>query len=281
MLLGAGSCGGGAGSGSGSSVTAPTVPSVQPPAVAVGFTSQPVGWSGQCSSTELGMAPCRLTFAQNGSAVSGTVQNFYNKAGPLSGTVSGNILTFNFSYGNGGNGCGNAVSGTATVGQTTMTGTFSGHDCAGQPVTNGTFTCALEGSSSSPGINQGLLTSSPYRVAGTWNNFLAADLGSGNSTWVMSEEQGDVFQRTFSGSVSVVAGNTLRLGSTSFTGTRTDSFPFLPDNDRVRLNATFGGACPTTVQYDLAFVDGNSLSGNITATTCNGNVMHGTNFFRQ
>ena len=276
-------CGGG-GAASITPVTAPSPASPQPPAVAVGPPDQPVGWSGQASTSELGTAPLRITPTQNGSQVSGDMQQFFGHAGPFAGTVSGNTLTFAFSVGMGGAGCGNAITGTASVGLVTMTGTFSGHECSGGPITNGTFTATLEGASSSPGIIPGQVTSAPYTVAGTWIHGAPDSLGGGTWTWVFSDEQGDVFQRTFSGTVTVSADSKLHIGSTTFTGTRTEMFPFLPTTGRVRWSATFGGACPTTVQWVTTFdpnSNGNRLTGNVTGMTCNGNVAYGTGISRQ
>ena len=73
----------------------------------------------------------------------------------------------------------------------------------------------------------------------------------------------------------------------SDTGTRTESFPFLPSTGRERISATFSGACPTTVQLVLTFnpndLTGNTLTGNATATAtpCNGDVTWGLNMARQ
>jgi hypothetical protein len=86
--------------------------------------------------------------------VTGNIQ-VLNQRGPFSGTVSANMLVFNFSLGgNDGQGCGNAISGTATVSSVntmtspgsntanSMTATFSGRDCSGNTITNGTFTAS-------------------------------------------------------------------------------------------------------------------------------------------
>jgi hypothetical protein len=95
ILVGAASCGGGTGSSGGTNAappTAPTVPSPQPPAIAVGFTDQLVGWSGQVSSTEGGMSSCRLALQQNGSQVSGRVVITTSDSGDLTGnTLQGNV----------------------------------------------------------------------------------------------------------------------------------------------------------------------------------------------
>ena len=128
----------GKGSGSSGPVTAPTAPSgpslPDPPAVDVGgdpngqFTMN--AWNGQGSADGIPSGLWRLVLTQSGAQVTGTISAF-GHAGPFAGTVSGNTLYFNFSVGHQGQGCGNAISGTATVGTRSMTGTFSGHDCAG------------------------------------------------------------------------------------------------------------------------------------------------------
>src|SRR2546429_6865544 len=115
-------CGGGVGTTG--PVTAPTSPSGQlsaAPDVNAGGTTA-VAWNGQESHSG-GSGSWFLALTQNGAQVSGNIQAF-GKAGPFAGTVSGDTLSFNFSVGMGGQGCGNAFSGTATVGGRAMNGTF-------------------------------------------------------------------------------------------------------------------------------------------------------------
>ena len=86
--------------------------------------------------------------------------------------MSGNTLSYNFSYGNGGTGCGNAISGTAIIGPTLLTGVFDGQDCTGQAVTNGSMTVLLTG---------GVMTALP--ISGTWEGAgdLPANIGGGKA----------------------------------------------------------------------------------------------------
>ena len=151
-------CGGPGGTGGDTGpVSAPVPPSaLQPPTVYVGGPEAPGGflaWNGSVSFTEAtGADTLQLALTQTGAAVTGTVGIFGpdGKGGRFAGTVSGNTLYFNFSVGHQGQGCGNAISGTATVSAHNMVGTFSGHDCKGGSVTNGTFTVQACSSSLSP-----------------------------------------------------------------------------------------------------------------------------------
>jgi hypothetical protein len=129
-------------------------------------------------------------------------------AGPLAGTVVGNTLSFNFSVGNSGQGCGNTASGTATVGTSTMTGTFTGKRCNGQSYTNGRFTVSLPSPSR---------RSSPFAAGGKWtaNNYIALG-GPGVWTFDIVETPVDVNGSNLTGSVAV-ANSSLNLGSGSLT----------------------------------------------------------------
>jgi hypothetical protein len=264
-LVGVG-CGSPGGGGSVTSPTAPTAPgsAAEPAAVNVGGT-QTVAWNGQASYSG-GSGTLQLLLTQNGAQVSGTISAF-SHMGPFAGTVSGTTLTFNFSEGNKGAGCGNAISGTADVGTSTMTGTFSGHDCKGQPVTGGTFTCALDPPQ----------TTTRLPVTGTWTGPVpaGANLGGGTWTWVIARDPGgDVNAYTVSGTVTVSHNNTLALGSGSFTGTVVDHFPGAPWDLRLTMNATFTGPCPTTIEVplDLAGPDGVGMAGVVSGTSCSGAV---------
>jgi hypothetical protein len=202
-----------------------------------------------------------------GAAVTGTVGVFGpdGKGGPFAGTISGNSLFFNFSLGNHGQGCGNAISGTATVSPKSMTGTFNGHDCKGGTITNGTFTVV-------PPVDTIDTTRLP--VSGTWTGNIPSVpvLGGGAWTWVIAQE-GDVNGGALHGSVSVTSDNALKLDAGTFTGTLTNRFPGPAWYDRVALQASFGGTCAATFQLDLALApDGGVLSGDMSGSSCGGSV---------
>jgi hypothetical protein len=266
LALLATTCGGS--SGSSGPVTAPAAPSgpaAAPPAVNVGGTLNTqftqVAWNGQGAADGIASGQWRLVLTQTGADVSGTISAL-GHAGPFAGTVSGNTLTFNFSVGMGGNGCGNAIAGTATVGASSMTGTFSGHDCAGQAVTNGTFTCALD-----PG-----LTTTRFPVAGAWVGALPPAMGKGTSTWVFSQG-GDVNGGSLTGTVNVTGGNTLGLTSGTVTGTVANVFPGGSPDVTTTINVTFAGACPANLALTLLYngTDGQTLTvTKFSGSNCNG-----------
>jgi hypothetical protein len=206
---------------------------------------------------------------QTGAAVTGLVVVFSpdgsNAQGPIAGTVSGNTLFFNFSVGNHGQGCGNAIGGTATVSAQSMAGTFSGHDCKGGTITNGTFTVV-------PPVNTIVTTRLP--VSGTWSGKIPAlpVLGGGAWTWVIAQD-GDVNGGNLTGSVNVTSDNTLKLGAGSFTGKLTNRFPGPAWLDRVTVDATFAGTCASMLQVNLMLTsDGNGLQGVVSGGSCGGSV---------
>jgi hypothetical protein len=261
------------GKGAGSPVTAPSPVSPAPPLVAIGW-SQPVVWDGQASYDGAGSGRWHLEITQNGAQVNGDI-GFFDSAGPFAGTVSGTTLHFNFSVGNNAQGCGNGISGTANVGTNSMTGTFSGQDCFGHPVTGGTLS-ALFGPAQ--------IRTQAYPVGGTWvgNVPPPAGIGGGTWTWTISEQIVDVYSSTVSGSVAVSASNTLSLGSGSFTGTVTNTFP--GPKTVLDATATFTGTCASTIHLLTTFPSdsGDALIGHINGSTCNGAFpQSGVNVARQ
>lgn len=252
-------------------VSAPAPASAQPPTVYVGGPEAPGGflaWNGSVSFTEAtGVNTLQLQLTQTGAAVIGTlsIQGPDGHLGPFAGTVSGNTLYFNFSVGHHGQGCGNAISGTATVSAHNMVGTFGGHDCNGGSVTNGTFTVAPPDDT---------IDTTRLPVSGTWKGNIPSvpALGGGAWTWVIAQE-GDVNGGNLHGSVSVTSGNALKLDAGTFTGTLTNRFPGPAWYDRVALQASFSGTCASTFQLNLALnPDGGVLSGNVTGSSCSGSV---------
>lgn len=289
-LWGAACGGGGGGGGGGSSsssgpVTAPTPPAQTQPA-GVNVNSQAtvngqmfqVLWAGDVSFNEQ-TGTNTINFpqlTQNGSQVSGQI-NFYGPdggAGPFAGVVSGTTLTFNFSIGNQGQGCGNTISGSANVTTSTMVATFSGHRCNGTPYTNGKFTVSI------PAV----FRTSPYSVGGIWTTVTPPVLGGGRWTFNISEAPVDVNGSNVTGSV-VVNGGTLNLGSGSLTGTVTNTFP--GPTTIAKMTVTFAGACPSTLTFTEGFpganpsFDGSQMTGGETGTTCNGPSQAGLNLMRQ
>jgi hypothetical protein len=223
------------------------VPAALPPAVNVGFMSQQGGWIGRASTDQGGSADnFTLSLQQTGAQLTGSIFSFawgsdsLGQSGPFSGTVSGNTITFNFSFGNSGKGCGNAISGMATVSSVNtmtaspnttnnMTATFSGKDCAGGPVTNGTFTASYSDPTKS---------ATRFPLAGKWTGFLPPPLGGGSWTWTLAQD-GDVNGGNLTGSVTFASGNTLNLGTGTVTGTFTNVFPGPPEWSSAVTNVSF------------------------------------------
>ena len=264
---------GGRGSGSSGPVTAPTpISSASPATVNLGGF-----WSGT-QSHDSTSGEMHLTLTQTGSEVSGqgafTDSVEGGHVGPLLGAVSGNVFQFNFSVGMGGAGCGNALSGTATVGSTTMVGTWSGHNCAGGPISNGKLSLNFQPD----------LSATRFPVMGTWTGTLTPGLGGGASTWTIAQTS-DVNNGTLSGLVTVADSNTLKLGSGSITGTYTSAFPGPQWAVTAVMTVTFSGACPSTLMLTWAFngQDGQTLTAiDRSGTTCRGPVMAAAfNIFRQ
>jgi hypothetical protein len=111
------------------------------PAPAVDITGT---WSGSLTDSQ---GPANLTWIvqQSGTnfdgtvSVSGTVGGVLRmRGGTITGTVlSATALNFTMNIGPGG-GCPALVSGDGTIAANSITGTYSGSDCAG-PITNGQF----------------------------------------------------------------------------------------------------------------------------------------------
>jgi hypothetical protein len=252
-LVGIACGGGGSSGGTVAAPTAPSAPNAAAPAVNVGGNGPTaLPWAGQASDDQGGSGTVGLTLQQTGALVTGSIYvQALAHSGPFTGTVSGNVLSFNFSVGNSGNGCGNAISGMATVSSVnmmtappntmnTMTATFSGKDCSGGPVTNGTFTASLQ----DPSIQDQTASATRFPIAGTWTAFLPPPLGGGSWTWALVQN-GDVNGGTLTGSVTVSPDNTLNLGTGIVTGTFTNIFPGPPNNVSAVTNVSFTGACPT------------------------------------
>lgn len=271
-LISMGCGGGGNSSGTVTAPTAPSVPNAQPPTVNIS-TMGNAGWDGQ-SSSDQGNGGFILEVSQSGSQLTGTI-NAIGHSGLFAGTVSGNTITFNFGQtGNQTQSCG-ALSGTATVSSTntmtssgpnttnSMTGTFSGKDCAGNSITNGTFT-------GSPVMTIDSATRFP--LAGTWTKFLPPTLGGGTWTWILAQD-GDVNGGNLTGSVTFANGNTLGLGAGTVTGTFTNTFPGPPQAVSAVTTVSFTGACPATLTLNWAYSgqDGLQLSAtSLSGSSCNG-----------
>lgn len=267
IALLASSCGGQGAGGASGSPTAPSPVSAQPATVNV--TGH---WTGQESHAQ-GSGMLTLDMMQTAAQVTGTVSGFGTgaaglpRAGPFAGTVSGNTLSFTFSYGHMGNGCGNAISGTATIGPNVLTGTFNGKDCTAEAVTNGNMTLSLDGGR----------TAAPP-ISGTWEGAGAmhSNIGGGTWTWAFSQSGGDVlYGGNFTGSI-IVMNNALGLTSGSVSGTVSNTFPGPASS--ANFTANLSGRCPVTLIVTANIVrQANGLIAlgvgtQPTATTCNGPV---------
>ena len=278
----AAACGGGGKSSSSGPVTAPSpVGQALAPTVNVSDLGPPGGsnnlWSnGNLSfDAQTGSNTLGLQLTQTGAQVTGQffIYGPDGGSGPLAGTVSGNTLSFNFSVGNSGQGCGNTASATATVGTSSMTGTFSGNRCNGQPYSNGRFTVSLP---------SGYRTL-PFPIGGTW----AASPAPGGGTWTfqLSEQVKDVSSSVLTGSVTVSGNDGLHLGSGSVVGSVANTFP--GPTTIVTLNVSFAGVCPSTVQMTQMLINGGSQlnpgfsGGGVTGKMCTGQTPFAFNLLRK
>jgi len=245
-------CGGSSGSSSGAP-TAPSVPAAQPPTVNVS-TVAPAGWNGQSSADQVSASGFGLTVTQTGAQFTGDI-GMLGHSGKVAGTVSGNTISFNFTQtGDQSQQCG-SLSGTATLSSTntmtssgsnttnSMSGTFSGTDCSGKPITNGTF-------SGSPVMS--ILSATRFPVTGTWKGPLSPALGGGTWTWTLAQG-GDVNGGNLSGSVTFANGNTLNLGTGTVTGMVTNIFPGPPQAMTAVTTVSFTGACPATLTANWTY----------------------------
>jgi hypothetical protein len=273
-------CGGGSGGGT---VTAPSAPAAQPPAVNVGF--QPVdgtpAWVGRASTDQGGSSDTfEMTVQQVGSQLTGTIGAFvwgdrgFPHAGPFAGTVSGNTISFNFMIGDRGNGCanGNTINGTATVNSVntitdtdpittnTMTATFSGRVCSGGSITNGTFTASF---------SRPFLSATRFPIAGTWNGALPPELGGGTWTWRLAQD-GDVSGGNLTGSVTFENGNTSNFGTGTVTGRVTNNFAGGPGAVSALTTITFGTCTGSLTANWTMNASGRNLSmTNVSGSICN------------
>jgi hypothetical protein len=202
----------------------------------------------------VGASGFALVVTQTGAQVTGGI-NVLGHSGSFAGTVSGNTISFNFSQtGSQSQQCG-SLSGTATVSSVntmtssgpnttnSMSGIFSGKDCAGNPITNGTF-------SGSPVMS--FLSATRFPVAGTWKGPVPPPLGGGTWTWVLAQD-GDVNGGSLTGSVTFANGNTLNLGTGTVTGTVTNIFPGPPQAMTAMTTVSFNGACPATLTANWVY----------------------------
>jgi hypothetical protein len=278
-LIGVGCGGSGSSSEPVMTPTAPSVPNLQPATVNISTIGN-AGWSGQ-SSSDQGSGGFALSVTQSGSQLTGTI-NAIGHSGLVAGTISGNMFAFNFSQtGNQTQPCG-ALSGTATVtsvntmtssGSNTtnsMTGTFSGKDCAGNSVTNGTFTAAYDMTFNS---------ATRFPIAGTWKAPAPPPLGGGSWTWTLAQN-GDINSGNLSGSVTF-SPDTLNLGVGTITGTVTNVYPGPPQWTFAATSVSFTGTCPATLTITWGDVaanapalspDGLHLTGSLSGSTCNGSL---------
>lgn len=268
--------------------TAPSVPNAQAPAVNVSTTGN-AGWSGQ-SSSDQGSGGFALQVSQSGSQFTGSI-GMIGHSGVVAGTVSGNTITFNFSQtGNQTQPCG-TLTGTATVSSAntmtssgsnttnSITGTFSGTDCTGKSITNGTFTGSYD---------ETVFSATRFPVAGTWKGSLPPAFGGGTWTWTLAQN-GDVNGGNLTGSVTFGNGNTLNLGPGTVTGTVTNIFPGPPQAMTAATSVSFTGPCPATLTVSWAFsgwspgpninVGGQSglqlLAASLSGSSCNGDFPQG------
>ncbi len=157
----------------------PVIQSPQPPDYDV---SGP--WTGT-DSDSVGSGAIDLFLVQDGGVVlgSGGITEDRRRTGSFAGTLSGSTLYFNFNYGSN---CVRSVSGTLSVGPSTMSGTFSGRSSCGDGIDNG----------------QVSLTSGRLDLAGSWTGTAPSVLGAGTWTWHLQQTNNRI-----SGTVTIQTSN--------------------------------------------------------------------------
>jgi hypothetical protein len=190
---------------------------------------------------------------QSGAAVTDVGASITNngdlRAATISGTVSGNTLTFTLVVQAG---CPTTVTGTATVGGGKITGTFSGQDCTGLRITNGQISLSIR----------------RMNIAGTWSGQIGDLLGQSSGTWTWQiHQQGPNITGTVTVPSDVHADDTGALSGTLHPGPNVDLF-------RLTFTITFSGRCAGTVDGTTNF-EGTNFVANRASGRMNGSVCKG------
>jgi hypothetical protein len=245
----------------------------------------------------------KLLLRQDGGSVTGadSITEDQERGGNVAGTLSGNALAFNLNFGSN---CVRTLSGTATVGTDSMTGTFSGggSGCPEGPITNGRMTLTTRRPTPPPLSGTTWWGGSPGLVGSTPGIF-----GANGWIWQFTQEgSNSVGVVDFSGSVKEGPSggpNVLVIPESTgtLTGTLTQDFVcFGSISDcaglngtgdassassnahyfwRVALSVTLSGKCPATLSgTDNPTINGDpfggpsatSFNGRVSGTTCNG-----------
>lgn len=252
-LSGLAACGGGGGGGSQSAggPTTPSAPTVPSPLVPPAYNISG-HWEGRESSTTgSGTVAWDLTQDQNNVTGSGSVTEDKTRGGILAAVLSGRTLTFNFNFGSN---CQRSVSGTTTVGPTSMTGTFSGQDCRGAQISNGSLSMSI--------MRPDLL--------GTWSGQFRPELMGGNGQWIWQVVGEDGSNLT--GSVTVPSGS--RPGEI---GVLDATIFYAVGNPGLAYTVTFDGGCPGTISGKASVTDTEIASNGMNtfaADTCLGHFVN-------
>jgi hypothetical protein len=287
-IVAAAACGSG---GAGGSPTAPTTPLQAPPPA----SSQPPSvnvnglWAGTYTRNG-GSGTIKLSLNQNSGSVTGgdAISEDKTRGGDFVGTLSGNTMPFSLHFG--GN-CVRTLSGTATIVDDTMTGTFSGGGpgCPEGPITDGQMSLKIPRPAAPP-----LLGTTWWGGFGPSGNPFGAKFAFFAWEWQFTQEGSNTNGIVnFGGPVKMGPGAPSNFGPVlsagSVTGTLTQDFtcPGLPDTCaptyfwRAAFTITLAGTCSATLSgTDNPTVGGGpfagtqavQFNGTVSGTTCNGAV---------
>jgi hypothetical protein len=288
MIIVAAACGGG--SGGGGNPTAPTPPLQAPPPA----SSQPPSvnvnglWVGTYTRNG-GSGTIKLSLTQNGGSVTGGdgISEDQARGGDFVGTLSGNTLVFSLHFGMN---CVRTLSGTATIVDDTMTGTFSGGGpgCPEGPITNGQMSLKIPRPTPPP-----LLGTTWWGGFGPTGSPFGANFAFFAWLWQFTQEASSNSNGIvdIGGSVKMGPGAPSNFGPAlsagTVTGTLTQDFicPGLPSDCiphyfwRVAFTITLAGTCSAALSVtDNQVIGGEpfvgaqavQFNGTVSGTTCNG-----------
>lgn len=209
-------------------------------------------------------------YAQDGNSITGTVLvvEDMQRDGTLTGTLSGNVLTFTFTFGMN---CVRTVSGTATFDTTSASGTFSGQDCNGVRINNGRLSLASQ------------RPSPPALASTTWYTFTNPPTGGpfGFDSWGLRFSQiGPGVGGSAEVSGTMMVGCSASLANChsegAFTGTLTyrGAGPNCNACWTLTFAASLSGRCPSMLSGTTNVFGGmaGSISGSLNGSTCTGAV---------
>lgn len=276
----AAACGGG-GSTMPTSPSSPSSPTQPPPPPPSPSPSQPPtvhingAWTGTFTRDGGSGTLTWTFFAQDGNSITGTVlvAEDMQRDGALSGTLSGNTLTFTFTFGVN---CTRTVTGTATFDAASASGTFSGQDCNGVRINNGRLSLSIQ-----RGNPSALAGTTWYPAANGPSGGLFGFDGWGWRFTQVGTAVGGSADASGSAMVCSSAVVTNCHSQGPLTGTLAyQGFDYVEGTNTLRhwwrltSTATLSGRCPSTLNgtTNRFGVMGAQMTGTLNGSTCTGPV---------